>query len=159
MATCPHCHHELPENMEIVRTWAHQLTPGLVGALATFALAVRQHERNDLHLERDLELTYTQRANFTKLRFFGLVAKVRDGEGQRLAGRWLLTRRGSRFLRGEEPVHKEVKTLKNKVIERSPDKLFVATFRNQFPWFQERFTWEVSEANALVLPPKQLHLI
>src|SRR5258708_25152193 len=99
--SCPNCHHPLPDNFVQERRWSHDLTPGLVNTLRKFAIAVGEHGRNDVHLEQDVKLTYSERANFTKLRFFALVAKVRRGE-EHVRGHWLLTRRGSRLLKGVE---------------------------------------------------------
>ena len=151
---------ELPPEYVKARPWSHDLTPGLVNTLRKFANGVGTHGRNNLHLEHDLELTYTERANFTKLRFFALVAKVRDLNGKHLPGHWLLTRRGSRFLKGLEAVSRTVETQANKVIAHSAEKVFVHAFRNEYPWFQSNFTWEIADGDVFVPAPQgQLQLI
>lgn len=54
-----------------------------------------------------LKYTYSQRANFQKLRYFGLVMPEGDPDGKvkRRNSCWLVTDLGYKFLRGEARVH------------------------------------------------------
>ena len=76
--------------------WHHTLTPGLVSCLVKAIQFVHAHDRNEFHLQRDLDLSHTEYANFRKLRYWRLVAQV---DGKR--GYWLITKWGGQFLRGE----------------------------------------------------------
>lgn len=58
--------------------------------------------------------------NWSFLRYFGLVHRVRGADGKAVRGRWLITKLGWQFLRGEAKVHKSVKVLRNQIVDRSP---------------------------------------
>lgn len=49
---------------------------------------------------RDLNLNNSQINNFQKLRYFGLVEKSYDGDGERMAGFWQITQKGINFITG-----------------------------------------------------------
>ncbi len=74
----------------------HTLNPGLVSVLIKCIEFVREHDKNEFHLQRDLHLNVNEFSNFTKLRFHALVAKVDSKPGY-----WLITARGGQFLRGK----------------------------------------------------------
>lgn len=116
MRTCKYCGHKLEPRKE-------SLSRGLVDTLVKFYEAVWKCGRNDIHLQKDMYLTKNQYNNFSKLRYFGLVAKVKVA-GQTNSGRWLLTRRGALFLKGE-PVHKWVKVYNNHLVARSAEEITI----------------------------------
>lgn len=58
--------------------------------------------------------------NFQKLRYHGLITPVKDKQtGQRIKGRWLITRNGWAFLRGELAIPKYVLVKNNSIQSRS----------------------------------------
>ena len=115
---CPTCHHTS-------NIFKHRLSAGIVGGLIKLKRAVIETNQNDIHLIEDMkgrnELTRNEWTNFSKLRFHALVAHVTDEEGKRVQGRWLLTKRGNQFLRGEIDVPQYVRTMNNHVIHDEHD--------------------------------------
>ena len=151
--SCPNCGHSLPDDFIQVKPHGHNLSSGLVSTLSKFAHAVIESGKNNVHLTYDmldphLKLTHNEHANFQKLRFFGLVAKVRDSEGKHIPGRWLLTRRGSQFLKGLESVPRRVITKKNRIDARPLETVHISAFRGKTPEFQTNF--EIIEGNVLI---------
>lgn len=140
---CPTCHAQM-------KVWQHRLTPGLVKLLIKFVAGVRASGKNDVHIQKELDLTRSEDANFQKLRYFGLVAKVMVG-GVHQKGHWLITRRGGQFLRGMEGVPVWVKTWRNHIEERSNDLVTISKFfKDPFiegnrEYFQQDFPFEVKE--------------
>lgn len=64
--------------------------------------------------------------NFQKLRYHGLVTPVRDRvTQQRIKGRWLITRQGWAFLRGELEISKFVLVKNNQIVSHSDTKVGV----------------------------------
>lgn len=57
--------------------------------------------------------------NFAKLRYHGLVTPVRDYKKQRIKGRWLVTKNGWAFLRGELSLPKYVLVQNNQISSRA----------------------------------------
>lgn len=113
--TCPHCGANMKE-------WKHSLTRGLVDILMKFGNTVSRSGKNDVHI-KEMGFTVNQFNNFQKLRYFGLVAKVRNDEDMHIQGHWLITRRGWLFLKGDIAVHKSIKTFRNSITERSEEKV------------------------------------
>lgn len=141
---CPNCGASMKE-------WEHRLTPGLAAILIKFAQKVKSTGKNDVHVRQDIGLTASEYNNFQKLRYFGLVAKVRDAEDNHVGGHWLLTRRGGAFLRGAEAVHKSVTTFRNKITKRNEELVFVWDVKKDFSrgYFQSEFGFEIHQANSL----------
>lgn len=108
--TCPTCHHE-------ASIYTHSINKGHVTALLKFKRASLELGRyNGIHKTNDLDgkpyqLTKNESANWSYLRYFGLVAKDEDAG----AGYWLLTRRGNAFIKGES-VPAKVRVLNNEVL-------------------------------------------
>lgn len=116
--TCPQC------GAKMNKYW-HNLTRGLVDSFIKFSLAVRSKNANSVHLQTDVQLTKNQYNNFQKLRFFGLVAKVKDKNGNRKAGYWLVTKNGGAFLRGELAMPRRVRTFRNKIIDKDENLVYI----------------------------------
>lgn len=137
---CHHCG-------ALMKEWEHRLTPGLVNILMKFANQVKQSHKNDVHVRQDIGLTAPEFNNFQKLRYFGLVAKLRDDDDNHVRGHWLLTRRGGSFLRGDEAVHQTVTTFRNKITKRAEEKVFIWEVRKDFSqgWFQQEFRFEIHD--------------
>lgn len=79
-------------------------------------------EANDIryrHMPGDMALKVDEASNWTKLHFHGLVAMVK-AEGAKKRGRWLITKKGWAFLRGE-PIPASVTTFRGNIVERDPE--------------------------------------
>lgn len=89
---CPYCHQRLTYELAIDR--------GTVETLKTIASYIKKKGINAVHLTKELQgkgLTAYQIGNVSRLRFHGLIAKIK-GE----AGNYCLTRKGIAFLEGRE---------------------------------------------------------
>lgn len=94
------------------------LSKGLVRDLIKLYSKVVETQKNEVHLQRDLDLTKNQYNNFQKLRYFGLSVKVKEKPGY-----WLLTRRGADFLTKGEKISKKVYVSNNQITEHSVEKI------------------------------------
>ena len=92
------------------------LTPGIVRTLIKIWTRVIELDRNEIHLQRDLDLDNNAYNNAQKLRFFALIAHVADKPGY-----WLITHRGSEFIHDRQRVNKQVKIFRNHIQERSTE--------------------------------------
>jgi len=105
---CPTCHQPIRERWE-------SLSKGLIKTLGAFAEAsIRKN--NKVHLQKDMTLDKNQYNNFQKLRYFGLVAKIKDTPGC-----WLLTTRGSDFIFRDKYIPKKVKVVNNHKVDESEE--------------------------------------
>ncbi len=125
--TCPHCGAKMKE-------WKHRLTPGLVSCLSKAIEFVHANNRNEFHLQRDLDLSKTEFANFQKLRYFALVAQVEGKDGY-----WLITSHGGAFLRNTKGIPEWVKTYRNKIQSKSNVLVFYQDFKYKVPYFDCEF--------------------
>lgn len=146
---CPHCH------AQSYAYW-HAVTPGIVNALVKFRRAGIAKGTYSLHNRKDLdgtpwELTKTEAANWTMLRYHGLVAK--DKEAGR--GYWILTQRGAEFLKGNLSIPARVKVLNNHVIDHSDEYVSVKDVLGTLPYFE---TYEKLEREPVGVNP-QLSLL
>lgn len=121
----------------------HPLTAGVVNALVKFRRAVIAKGVNSVHTRKDMdgtpnELEKGEYANWTLLRYHGLVAKDKDAG----RGYWLLTHRGAEFLKGNLAVPARVKTLNNHVIDHDPEHVSVRDVLGSLPYFPEIETLE-----------------
>lgn len=140
-ARCPHCGRRMEGRWEV-------LSKGLVWTLVKFKQAVIYAGKNDIRPDAmiplfagDLETYHKAMANFQKLRFHALVAKVREG-GDPVAGRWLLTRRGSQFLLGNVSIPKRVFVYDNEVKEHDAEEVFVSDVIKTSPVWDGKFEFE-----------------
>lgn len=99
------------------RKYWYKLTPGLLDVLFILLEYVHTNDRNEFTAKevRDRLKTF-QYTQFTKLRFHGLIAKIKDENGT-FTGKWLITRRAGDFLRNEIVLPQKVQTQANKVID------------------------------------------
>lgn len=123
-----------------LKRYKHNLSKGLLQILAKFAIEARQ-SGNSVHVSSALELSTTEYNNFQKLRYFGLVAKVKV-DGVHKSGYWLLTRRGGMFISGNEAVSTSIITFRNKIEERSEIKKYIwEIYEETSPeYFQREFS-------------------
>jgi hypothetical protein len=82
---------------------------------------VNDFKKSDLNLQEIAQSAY---GNFGKLRYHGLITPIRHND-QRVKGRWLITRNGWAFLRGDINIPKFVKVRNNTIIEHSPVRISV----------------------------------
>lgn len=132
---CPHC------GAKMKKYW-HKLTPILVSALVKFRGAVTAKGENSVHLKDDMdgtdyELTRHERSNWTKLRFHGLVAKVKNKDGSHYRGHWLITKRGSDFLNGRIQIPAKVLTFRNQVINHDDHMVNVKDVIGSTPYVED----------------------
>ena len=134
-AKCPHCSAPMEGRWE-------RLTPGLVKTLVKFKQAVIYAGQNSLSPNNMPNLSHSEKANFQKLRFHALVAKVKV-EGRHAEGLWLLTHRGSQFLLGNLAVPRRVFVFRNEVKEHDQDVVTVGQImRSGIPTFDGVFDFE-----------------
>ena len=151
--TCPTCGHESA-------AYWRRITKGNVESLIKFRQAIGRLDRNEVHLYRDMdgtenELTASQKMNWTNLRFFGLVAKVKE-DGQHKRGYWLLTHRGSLFLRGQLAIPVKVKTLDNRKVDETEETLKISDIiKGAQPYFDDIYEIE-REVQPLSLTQAEL---
>lgn len=95
---------------KVVR-YPHNLNKGLLAGLRQLYRA----GPGDQHLE-DLNLTYSQRCNFQKLQYWGLVAPSFDESGKRLLGYWRITNHGRAFILGHDDAAAKVWTYRGQAV-------------------------------------------
>lgn len=106
-----------PVPEEGARKYWYKLTPGLLDVLFIMVQYVHEQNRNEFTIKEIRHLLKTfQYTQTTKLRFHGLIAKVKDDNGVH-HGKWLITRRAGDFMRNEIVLPQKVQTQKNKVID------------------------------------------
>lgn len=101
---CPHCG-------QSVSSHKHSLSNNMAGILKK-AASIGPF---DFHLQKDLNLTKNEYANFQKLKYWGLVEKAD------VSGCWRITSHGFGFLKDEIMMPRWVRTFNNRVIEQSFD--------------------------------------
>lgn len=121
----------------------HRLTTGLVSILLNIHRTVKEKGRNDIHVNREVPevcgpQAYHQLSNTTKLRFHGLIAKVKDENGNHKKGHWLITKRGGEFLRGEIELPEFAETQKNQVVGHSGNMVDIRRLKHQPVEFEHR---------------------
>lgn len=127
-----------------MKSFWHSLNSGLVGIMIQAIKFVRQKDINEFHLQKDLHLSVNQFSNFTKLRFHGLVTKVKNKPGY-----WLITKRGGEFLRGEINIPDSVHTFRNSVIGHSQTLTNIKDFKGDFPSFQSEYAMEIRQGRLI----------
>lgn len=92
--------------------WKENMTKGLARMLVKLHKSIESHGKNDINIFHQMhdkfELTHTEKCNWSKLRYHGLVFKVKDEDKNSLQGRWGLTQRGYDFLHNGLAIHKFV---------------------------------------------------
>ncbi len=106
--TCECCGAKLVE-------YRHGMSKGLARGLSIFFLAYGETAGEI----GKLDMTYSQRCNFQKLRYWGVVEKIGKPDGK--GGVWKVTPLGIKFLSGATNVPSTVWTYRAKVVEREPD--------------------------------------
>lgn len=110
-----------------------KITPGLCRALIKFYTGICAKQKNELHLQKECDLTKSEYTNFQKLRYFALAVKFKDKPGS-----WLITSRGRDFIRNYERIPKKVFIFQNKIQERSEERVSIADVLKVKPYWLER---------------------
>lgn len=149
---CPHCGAEM-------NAYKVHITPMMIHALVKFRQAVIEKGENSVHLLEDMkgkpyELTRHEWNNFTRQRFLALAVKDKSN-----AGHWVLTKRGADFLNGLTAIPRFVLVLRNKIVERSTEMVFVKdVFKADVPYMENIHDIEYIETEAPKTLDKQLNV-
>ena len=136
-----------------------RISKGNIGALIKLRQGIGRLNKNDVHIAQDIELTYSERANFSTLRQHGLVAHVKDDDGNRVSGRWLLTKRGAEFLRGEISIPQRVATMNNRVIDHDTVHVTITDVMQTLPVFDDVWDYRANTDTSAIHGKQQgLHL-
>jgi hypothetical protein len=110
-----------------MRVYKEKLTKGLCLSLLKFRDVVIATNSNEIHVPTQVKFNHNEFGNFQKLRYHGLVAKVKDKEtGEKKSGYWLLTRRGNQFCKSEIQISEFVETFRNKIVNRAEAKISIS---------------------------------
>lgn len=139
-----------------LKKYWHRVTPGMVKTLIKARRHVDASQKNEFHLYKDLTgdnaLTTVEQMNWTKLRFHGLVAKVkRNGEWE--YGYWLITKRGGQFLKGEIAIPHRVQTFRNKVVAHDSTLVYIKDVIGEMPYFDNNIEFEYADEEDLEKVP------
>jgi len=126
---CPHCGQSLRRDfyrpaqifIEILlrmRTWAHENGTGYIADMGE----VRDNSGK----------VYTQ---LSKMRYLGLIAKYREN-GKQVARHWVVTKRGSDWLKGKVAIPAKVRVFDNKIEWRSPESVTVGQVHGSQPYIE-----------------------
>lgn len=74
---------------------------------------------------KELGLTRNQWDNFQKLRYWGLVRKFYDSDGNRLGGHWTCTAKGRDFLAGKIKIPRVVWTYRGEFVRAEEEAAYV----------------------------------
>ena len=133
---CPTC----GANMEAF--W-HSISPGLTKVLIKAYVYVSAHGENVFN-PHDINLSNYEYSNYQKLRFHGLIARYKQ-DGKVIKGKWLITSRGGDYLKGQLLVPAKVKTLRNKVIDHSPEMVSIGEVMRKEEYWQKDFNFDVTK--------------
>lgn len=119
----------------------HTLTKGMIDGLIKFADACLTLNVRVVNprtgLPPQYRLTINEMTNWTKLRFFGLVAKYKV-DGIHKEGKWVVTRNGWKFLKGDLQVPRYIKTFRNTIIEKSVEQISIVDINGFKPIFPSK---------------------
>lgn len=103
---CTHCEQTL-------KIYRYGISDSMVRVLRAMAKATEPNTGRSIDVDK-LNLKHSERTQLTKMRFHGLVAKVKE-DGHQIPRHWLITRKGWQFL-GKEPVPAKVVVYNNQVL-------------------------------------------
>lgn len=124
--TCPHC------GASTESTW-HAITPGLVTVLLKVYKRICDKGENDITMS-ELDLDHSEYGNFQKLRFHALIAKDKTNPKH-----WVITQRGTDFLKQKIQIPRRVETYRNHVRGHSDDYVTVRDVMISDPYWQKLF--------------------
>lgn len=118
---CPHCGFAPP------KTYKYHLDDLNISTLLklwNYSLKNKTYKIN----VKDVDLTQGERLRMTQLRFHALIAKVKE-DGKQKPNMWLITRRGSQFLKGNISIPAYVYTRANTIIGHAEEQLHKRDFK------------------------------
>lgn len=115
---CDHCGQVIKQTHKEVLN-KHKLKMLKMAALHVIETGVNDFTKRDLEDTLHDDLSHSDYANFPKLRYHGLITPGRDKAGNRIKGRWLITRNGWAYLRGELGLPAYVLVQNNSIKTRS----------------------------------------
>ena len=104
---CTHCH-------QTIKIYRYGISDSMVTVLRAMAKSTTPQAGRAIDVDA-INLRHSERTQLTKLRFHGLVAKVKDDDGTQVARHWLITRKGWAFLGGED-IQEKVVVYNNQVL-------------------------------------------
>lgn len=114
--------------------YRHRLSEPLVKGLAK----LEQAGGGPINL-KELDLTWSQRDNFQKLRYFGLVLRCRREDGSRRNGVWEITGKGRMFLAGTIGVQHVAVTYRGETIRMEGEQVDATDVIGDL--YQQREQW------------------
>ena len=133
-----------------LKKYWHSITPGLVKVLSKCYAQVCKKQQN-IFMMKDLDLGHSEYGNFQKLRFHGLIAKLRE-DGQIQEREWLITHRGADFLKGLVQIPARVQTFRNRVVSHDEQMVTINDVMRGEVYWEQDFSYDIFE-------PKQTSLI
>jgi len=103
---CTHCEQTL-------KVYRYGVSESMVRVLRAMAKSTEPDTGRAIDVDK-LDLRHSDRTQLTKMRFHGLVAKVKE-DGVQVPRHWLITRKGWQFL-GKEPIAEKVVVYNNQVL-------------------------------------------
>lgn len=103
---CTHCH-------QTIKIYRYGISRSMVRVLKAMAKSTTPDSGRAIDVD-DLKLKHSERTQLTKMRFHGLVAKVKD-DGKQIPRHWLITRKGWGFL-GGDTIQSKVLVYNNQVL-------------------------------------------
>lgn len=119
----------------------HGLSQGLVRTLIKIYKGISDKKENSINPYHELQLTTVEHMNMTKLRFHGMIAKVKE-EGEVQRGYWLITQKGAGFLKGAR-VPTRVQTFRNHVVGHSEDDINITEVMRDAVYWEQNFDYDV----------------
>ena len=143
---CEHCNAKMVE-------YRHSLNQQLAECLLALASQGGTIEFRELQKF----ISFNQRANFPKLQYWGLIAKMRDDEtNERVGGLWGLTWAGFHFVRGMGTVNKSVWTYRNEFVRFDGPQIFLKELKVEA--FREKSDYVADEKPKYIDESGQVRL-
>lgn len=131
---CEHCGHKSVE-------YKFGFNKGLAAFLSKLYLAGKPCRTNDL------DLTYAQRTNSQKLRYWGLAVPHENEESKIKKGVWVITQKGRDFVEHELQIHKHVIMCNNKLVKYEGDMIWFNDVSDGYQYrkdYQEQASTQVN---------------
>jgi len=117
--------------------YRHRLNKPMVMALSKM---YGLHRQNPC-LISEIGLSHSQICNFQKLRYWGIIAKFKDNEGDRKGGTWFITNLGANFLLGRIKLSLRVWSWRGEKTEEESEQVSIfqvdAGYQYRPEWIEE----------------------
>lgn len=133
--TCPHCSALMVE-----------YTFTFNSGLATFLSAL--YEAKEPVRTDELGLTYSQRTNSQKLRYWGLAEQVKTGTAAKKGGVWKITRLGIDFVEGRVRIPRKVTMYRN-TFRRYADETDTVSFNESHAGYNVHIDYAIQAAQQV----------